>query len=243
MTVPCQPELVGEGTEFKPESFTIAGLAGNTKYHFRLVATVPSIGVTVHGVDQTFTTQQRPAIDSASIANLTTASADLTTRINPNGFETTYHFEWGTSTSYGTTVPIPDADIGSGLTDVAVTTHLSGLSASTTYHWRILTMSSAGATGATVDHTFITLQAPSSPEPIVAVPLVLAQPSTVSLIAFPAIALRTETVSPPKPLTRVQKLAYALKQCRKDKKKNRRLACEKTAYRRYAAKPKPKRKK
>ncbi len=43
------------------------------------------------------------------------------------GFDTTYHFEWGTSTSYGNSVPVPDADIGSGSSDVLVSQHLSGL--------------------------------------------------------------------------------------------------------------------
>jgi hypothetical protein len=37
----------------------------------------------------------------------------------------------------------------------------------------------------------------------------------------------------PKPLTRAQKLANALKQCKKDKKKSKRLACEKTARKNY----------
>jgi hypothetical protein len=244
-TVSCQPELVGESNQRKPEAVTIGGLTGATKYHFRLVATVPSIGVTVHGADQTFTTQQAPAIASTSIVNLTSSSADLTARINPNGFDTTYHFEWGTSTSYGTTVPSPDADIGSGMSDVAVTTHLPGLSTSTTYHWRILAMNSGGSTGATVDHTFTTLEAPSPSEPTVAVPLVLAQPSTPPLLAIPPIVfpVETGTVSPPKPLTRKQKLSKAIKACKNDKSKKRRVTCEKTAHRRYAAKPKPKQKK
>ena len=46
-----------------------------------------------------------------------------------------------------------------------------------------------------------------------------------------------------KPLTRAQKLAKALKQCKKDKSKKKRLACQKQAKKKYASKPKPKAKK
>jgi hypothetical protein len=46
-----------------------------------------------------------------------------------------------------------------------------------------------------------------------------------------------------KPLTRAQKLAKALKQCKKDKSKKKRLACQKQAKKKYAPKPKPKAKK
>jgi hypothetical protein len=40
---------------------------------------------------------------------------------------------------------------------------------------------------------------------------------------------------PPKPLTRAQKLARALKACRRDRKKRKRVVCEKRARRRYGA--------
>ena len=43
------------------------------------------------------------------------------------------------------------------------------------------------------------------------------------------------TVVKPKPLTRVQKLAAALKACKKDKKKSKRLACERAARKRFPA--------
>jgi hypothetical protein len=56
--------------------------------------------------------------------------------------------------------------------------------------------------------------------------------------AFPA-----PTESKPKPLTTAQKLAKALKQCKKDKSKKKRLACQKQAKKKYGAKPKPKAKK
>jgi hypothetical protein len=50
-------------------------------------------------------------------------------------------------------------DIGSDMSDVAVTTYLVGLNPNTTYHWRILATNAGGRTGPTVGHTFTTLEA------------------------------------------------------------------------------------
>jgi hypothetical protein len=56
-------------------------------------------------------------------------------------------------------------------------------------------------------------------------------------------AFPTPTESKSKAVTTAQKLAKALKQCKKDKSKKKRLACEKQAKKKYAPKPKPKAKK
>jgi len=143
-------------------SADITGLAENTTYHFRLVAAYSdgSNAGSDAGSDETFTTLTSPRIDAAYTTNLTESSVDLNAEINPKGFDTTYHFEWGTSTSYGNSVPVPDADIGSGSSDVLVSGHLSGLSANTTYHWRVVATNSIGATEGQ-DHTFV-YQPPTS---------------------------------------------------------------------------------
>jgi DNA-binding beta-propeller fold protein YncE len=62
-------------------------------------------------------------------------------------------------------------------------------------------------------------------------------------IVLPKLEVLAEkkVVVPPKPLTRAQKLAKALKACRKDKQKSKRLACEKQARSKYGPiKPKAK---
>ncbi len=143
-------------------SADITGLAENTTYHFRLVAAYSdgSNAGSDAGLDETFTTLTSPLIDAAYTTNLTESSVDLNAEINPMGFDTTYHFEWGTSTSYGNSVPVPDADIGSASSDVLVSQHLSGLSANTTYHWRVVATNSIGTTESQ-DHTFV-YQPPTS---------------------------------------------------------------------------------
>jgi NHL repeat len=94
-----------------------------------------------------------PAIDAVSASNVTSTSADLHAQINPNQRQTTYHFEYGASTSYGTSVPAPDADLGSGFGDRSATVHLTGLQPNTEYHYRVLASNALGVTVGQ-DHTF-----------------------------------------------------------------------------------------
>ena len=63
---------------------------------------------TTVGSDQSFTTPQPPSITSFNATNLTASSADLIATVNPNGYETNYWFEYGTTDQYGTRVPVPD---------------------------------------------------------------------------------------------------------------------------------------
>jgi hypothetical protein len=143
-------------------SADVAGLAENTTYHFRLVAAYSGAPAgspgSDAGSDETFATLSRPHIDAAYTSNLNSSSVDLNAEINPKGFDSTYHstyhFEWGTSTGYGNSVPVPDADIGSGTSDVPVTQHLEGLSANTVYHWRVVATNSVGTIFGQ-DHTFV----------------------------------------------------------------------------------------
>jgi DNA-binding beta-propeller fold protein YncE len=130
----------------------IVGLAPGVTYHFRLEA--GNANGANFGEDATFGTPPAPSIESAAAVNVTGVSTDLTARINPNGFDTTYRFEWGTSSAYGASVPVPDGDIGAGTSGVPVVAHLSGLSANTTYHWRVVAASENGSAPAG-DHTFV----------------------------------------------------------------------------------------
>jgi hypothetical protein len=149
-STPC-----AEGNSFNSPSDVhadLTGLAPDTTYHFRLSAA--NANGTNIGADQTFTTLPVPVLHAVAAANLTPTDADLTAQINPRGLDTTYHFEYGTDTSYGSSVPIPDAAIGSGTTDVAVSQHITGLTANTTYHFRLLATNANGTT-TSADHTFI----------------------------------------------------------------------------------------
>jgi predicted lipoprotein with Yx(FWY)xxD motif len=75
--------------------------------------------------------------------------------------DTTYHFEYGTTTAYGTSVPVPDADAGTNPV-VQVSQSVTGLAPNTTYHFRMVAENSKGKAEST-DATFTTSADPSAP--------------------------------------------------------------------------------
>ncbi|GAC1320552.1 MAG: hypothetical protein NVSMB25_13100 [Thermoleophilaceae bacterium] len=91
---------------------------------------------------------------------VTTVSATLNGTVNPRGSSTSVVFVYGTSTAYGSTTPTQSA--GDGRTAAPVSANLSGLTPSTTYHYRVEATNAYGrAVGA--DRTFTTAAAPLAP--------------------------------------------------------------------------------
>jgi hypothetical protein len=91
--------------------------------------------------------QSAPSFLSVSSSAVKQTSATLNATIDPNNADTTYHFEYGTSSAYGASVPVPDADIGSGLNGpVVVGQELSGLQPGSTYHYRVVATNAIGQT-------------------------------------------------------------------------------------------------
>jgi predicted lipoprotein with Yx(FWY)xxD motif len=80
------------------------------------------------------------------------------------GATTTYHFEYGTSTAYGSSVPAPDAEAGSALAS-PVSQQITGLQADTTYHYRLVSNNSVEGIGFSGDRTFSTAETPPSTPP------------------------------------------------------------------------------
>ncbi len=140
LAAPCE-ETVGSGTSPVSVTANLQGLAPDTVYHFRLDASNAQ-GTNNRDRDMTFTTLGPPRIDSESAANITHTTAELRGQIDPFGYDTTYHLEYGPSSSYGTSVPVPDMDIGSGVGDVPVGQSISGLRAGVIYHYRFVATSS-----------------------------------------------------------------------------------------------------
>jgi len=134
----------------------VTGLTAGTTYDYRLVATNEhDLGeVREPGANVEFSTPPAPSVDSATVSGLSANSATLNTRVNPNGFQTTYQFQWGTGTEYGSLAPAEPKAIGSGSSDVLESQRIEGLEANVTYHWRVLATSVNGTTAST-DHTFI----------------------------------------------------------------------------------------
>jgi hypothetical protein len=148
------PTTGAAGEKEEPAVAEVTGLLPHATYAFCLLAR-NGAGEEAVGPVVSFTTLAvAPSLDAASAGNLTSSSAELTARIDPNGADTSYRFEYGTTSAYGVSVPVPAGDVGAGRSDVAVSQLVGGLSADTTYHWRVV-VSSAGGTVAGGDHTFV----------------------------------------------------------------------------------------
>ncbi len=96
-----------------------------------------------------------PVVAGELAAEVGTGEAKLGALVAPGGLETTYHFEYGTTSAYGQIAPVPDGDVGSGLQARTVWAAASGLAPGTTYHYRVVAANALG-TVAGVDETFMT---------------------------------------------------------------------------------------
>ncbi len=154
LSAPCLP-APGSGSAPIAVHADLSGLIPGATYHFRLQATnAACAGCTSLGGDRTLSTPPPPSILSPAVANLSESSAVLGANINPNGFRTEYHFEWGTNSAYGNPQPPVFGDAGEGASEVPESFKLTGLEANVTYHWRVVATNANGTTS-TPDQTFV----------------------------------------------------------------------------------------
>lgn len=137
---------IGSGVGAVPVQADLTGLAA-PHYRLRLVAeNAEGTIVTERQLDLLFA-------ENLQATRLTTSSARLRAKIYSAGSLTSYRFEYGLDSSYGSFIPATPAFAGN---DVELTTRdVGGLSPSTTYHFRI-TVSNETGTFRTPDSTFTT---------------------------------------------------------------------------------------
>jgi plastocyanin len=175
-TTPMQTQT---GNTFRPISANISGLLANRTYHFRIGA--HNNGGTSFGADRTFTTLTAtgsPVVATSPATLVAAFSATLNGSLNPHGLTTTVQFQYGTTTSYGSTTPM---QTHTGSTYRNIRANISGLMANTTYHFRIVATNSAG-TRFGADRTFTTL-APTGPPVSITNPATLIAASSAALNA------------------------------------------------------------
>lgn len=128
------PDATLTAEEFEPEAVKaeLEELTPATTYHFRLCAT-NSAGE-VCGSDTPFTTPPAVVIEPEWASSVSAHSATLNAEMNPLGVEAEAWLEWGTGEGYGHLVPL--ANLGEGFAPVLRQATLTGLQASTTYHYR-----------------------------------------------------------------------------------------------------------
>jgi hypothetical protein len=130
------------GNTLRSVSANINSLAAHTTYHFRLVAS--NTAGTRFGSDKTLATLTitgSPVVTTNPATNVTASSARLNGTLDPHGLSTTVYFQYGRTTSYGSRTP-NQTKTGNNYQNLSAI--ISGLSAHTTYHFRIVASNTAG---------------------------------------------------------------------------------------------------
>jgi sugar lactone lactonase YvrE len=148
-------ESAGSTTSEFDEHRVVSGLSPGTTYHFRMVAT--NSNGTAYGNDEVFETLYRPTVETQAATGVGETEATPHGVVDPNGTETKYTFEYGTTASYGSKTT--EISAGAGTSNVEVSKILTGLWGSTTYHYRIAATNSSG-TSYGEDETFTTGSGP-----------------------------------------------------------------------------------
>ncbi len=95
-----------------------------------------------------------PAIEGESFTDIGSSSVTLNSQIDPNGESTSYYYEYGSSTAYGSRTP--EVFLGEGESALPAPAHVEGLTTSGEYHFRVVAVGEAG-TERGADETFRTL--------------------------------------------------------------------------------------
>jgi hypothetical protein len=105
-----------------------------------------------------------PTVVTEAASTISAAAATLNGTVNPNRkVVESCEFEYGTSTAYNHSAPC-SAIASAGSTPVPVDAAVTGLTAGTTYHYRVVAKSEAG-TGTGADRTFATPAVEPTPVP------------------------------------------------------------------------------
>jgi parallel beta-helix repeat protein len=130
-------------------SVALSGLASSTLYHYHVKSTNSSNLQATSG-DFTFTTSAAatpPVITAVAASSITSSSATITWTTN---FASSSQADYGTTASYGQSTPLNSS---------MVTSHsvgLSGLTASTLYHYRVKSSDASNNLATSGDFTFTT---------------------------------------------------------------------------------------
>jgi NHL repeat len=169
-TVPCSPDPASANftapTAVVPNP-AVSGLAAGSTYHYRLVAE-DGTGSNA-SFDRAFTTlPEAPKIEAESVSAVHADGALVHVQIDPGGGEATYHtayrVEYVSQEQFdlnGFSEPFssPSLDAGSAKIPQSLTAQLSGLTANTTYRYRVLATNASSPPGGTIgpERTFTTL--------------------------------------------------------------------------------------
>ena len=98
-----------------------------------------------------FKLDNSPFVITMAATAISTTSGTMNGTVNPNSIPTTWHFEWGTSISYGNSTTSISAGTGTSTINISVT--LNALTPGTIYHYRAVGVNVDGTTNGN-DMTF-----------------------------------------------------------------------------------------
>ncbi len=141
-------------------SRTVTGLSPSTLYHYRVLSR-DAAGNLAASSDQTFTTVSSapsgdtlpPTISGISVSGITGSSGTVSWLTNEAA---STQVQYGTTSAYGLSTPL-NASLSTGHSQT-----LSGLSPSTTYHYRVISRDAAGNQAVSANQIFTTTAASSS---------------------------------------------------------------------------------
>ena len=138
-----------------PISMTISNLQPDTRYYYRAFASNAK-GQT-QGARMYFDTDGggAPIAWTDGATNVTTTTARFNGRVNPQGLNTTYHFDYGTTTSYG--MQTISGSVAADYNTHNVYVDVTGLVPGTTYYFRLYAQNNKGE-GYTSPLSFVTEQ-------------------------------------------------------------------------------------
>ena len=141
------------------QTFSLAGLAEGTEYHFRLIAE-DQAGNTTTTFDETFTTlapepppEAALAASNVEVASVGTSTARITWSTNKSADGQVFY---GTTASYGSA-----SALGAEGASHAIT--LTGLTPATHYYFKVVSKTSSGETASSAGDEFNTLAQPAKP--------------------------------------------------------------------------------
>ncbi|MET0602408.1 MAG: hypothetical protein ABW167_10495 [Baekduia sp.] len=144
----------------------LTGLLANARYLVRSYAINDGNQVEALSATRLVTTGiAPPLVQTGPVNDLSSTTAGLTGSVdNTYGDQTTYHFEYGLDTNYGSRLPAnAEGVVGNLRTPRALTQIAKGLQPATTYHYRLVATNSGG-TSAGADRTFTTLSSQALPQ-------------------------------------------------------------------------------
>lgn len=181
--IPLGDADAGAGVGDRTVSGQVTGLQPATVYHYAVVVTNATGSIV--GTDETFQTSSTtpPVVATGAASGVSENAATISGSVGPQGVPTSYEFDVGTDTTYGSRIY---GEVGSGKESVTVVLGLQGLAANTVYHYRLVATNMYGTVyGA--DETFGTGGFPTallvSPSGTLLIPVpVFAPPSTAGAV-------------------------------------------------------------